>query len=208
MQRSLRIILYWTTQLSWLCRIWRKIRRMIRIKRFPTASSVSPNLRCIKTYLRQCLIIIESYFGWKRSNRSWSRRPGKGDFQFLKCCHPRRGSWRRKQRKWEISIVGLYSSINQSGPKLTNIRRASCNSSLKYSLIRKKIDISMKLWWSFPAKCSSLHLKERIFQSLKKRLIDYSDQMLLIFQLDSSLMNHERKNIHHWKRLRQMKALT
>lgn len=83
----------------------------------------------------------------------------------------------------------------------------SCSSSQQLCPIKKLIVISMRLWWSFQPRCSKQHSIRLIFQNLKRKSIDFSDQMLLISQQEFNTMSKERRSSHNSKRLLQMKLM-
>ena len=206
--RSIRKTLYWKMQSKLLWIKWQKIRVMNQVKRSLMASTNSLTLFNTESSLRRCLIIIENFSDWKINNKYLNLKPNKEVFQFHKSFHPKRKSCKRKQRRWLISIVGLFLLTVPLGAREIVMYTVSCSSSQPSCQTKRLIGISMKQWWSFQLKSSRQLLIRLIFQNLKKRSIDSSDQMLSTFQLGFSMMSQERRNIRNWKRQHPMKPMT
>ena len=202
--QSIKITLYLKIVLRGNLPKWWRTPIMIAVRRYHQVSMSSQDHPSSEIYYKPCLIIIGNYFALKINSKCLSKKLSKEVYPFLRCYHPKRRSWVRKRRKWQINTVGLYLLIPQLETKEWAILTVSCNSNLKYWVTRRRTVTSTKPWWFLVQKYSRTLLIAKTFLSSRKKSTDFSAQMPSIFHQELSLMRRGRRNIHSYKRMLQI----
>lgn len=148
-----------------------------------------------------------SYLDLRTSKLCSNKRPNKEDFRFLRYCPQRKRSYTRKPRRWQIAILGLCFTINQSMMNRWITVIPLCSSSRRYCRTKSLINISMKQWWSSLAKYYRTLSTRQISRNWKKRSIVFSDQMLLTSRKEYSLKSLEKRSSPNWWMHHQRKPM-
>lgn len=197
--RNIRTVLFSRMLLRLPWTRWPKTRVMMPPKRSHMASMSLLIHLSIEISLRRCLITIENCLDLKTSSKSSSRRPSREVFLFLKYSHRKKRSFMRRPRRWLTNTAGSYSPISRLVIRMMATLTVSCSTNQKSCKIKKQTDTSTRQWWSLVPRYSRQHSISRISQSLRRKSIVFSDQMLSTFLRESNLRKPERKNTHNLK---------
>ena len=144
----------------------------------PPDCSISSILQIITASCKHCLTTAENYSDSRTSNKYWSKKPGREDYQFRRCFLARRRSWCRKLSWWQMPTRGLSSRTRQSQRTKWNNASLSSNSSQRSSPTSVQTGTSMTHSSCSRQRCSRMLSTLRNWWSLRKRSIDCIDRML------------------------------
>jgi hypothetical protein len=131
---------------SWLTRSKISLKCLSVRKTSPNLSSHLSSHQSTRTSYKLCSSTVVNFSDLKTSSKCWSKRPNKEVSQYRKYFHQRKKSWMKRQRRWLMLTVGLYSQKSQSLIKRCPNAQASCNSNPKFWQTRRPIN-------SFTSRC-------------------------------------------------------
>jgi len=131
----------------------------------------------------------------------------KEDCQSHKSYLLRKRSCKKKLRKWQTSIHGLFTCIAHSATMITSTVHLSCSLSPRYWPTRSKTNTSMRQWWSLQPSVCTQRSTRVTSQSWKKKSTGCSGLMHLIYLREFSLKSRGKGNTPSLKNLFKKRLL-
>lgn len=139
-----------------------------------------------------------NYLDLKTNKQSSNKKRNREDFQFHRYYHLKRKSCMKRPRRWQTVILGSCFTTNLSMMIKWITAIHLCSSSRRYYRTRSLINISMKLWWSFPAKFSRMPSIRPIYPNWRKKSTVSLDLMPLTFHRESSSKSQGKRSSLNW----------